>query len=185
MSLPEWALAQTVDPVADPGQYQQLLLRLVDGRDPAEVQAEQPDQLARLLAEAGPHLRTRPAPGEWSVLQCAQHILDAEIVMAARYRWVLAHDRPQLAGYDQDLWVGLHHENEDPAELVELFRVLRRSTLQLWARTTPEDRARVGLHAERGPESLELLFGMLAGHGILHMAQAERALAAAQQSSGS
>jgi hypothetical protein len=32
------------------------------------------------------------------------------------------------------------------------------------------------MHAERGPESFELLFRMLAGHDRFHMAQARRAL---------
>jgi hypothetical protein len=46
----------------------------------------------------------------------------------------------------------------------------------LWARSSEEDRARVGIHAERGPESFELLFRMIAGHDRFHLAQAERAL---------
>jgi hypothetical protein len=31
------------------------------------------------------------------------HILDAEIVSAGRYRWILAQEEPTLIGYDQDL----------------------------------------------------------------------------------
>jgi hypothetical protein len=34
----------------------------------------------------------------------------------------------------------------------------------------------VGLHAERGPESFDLLFRMIAGHDRFHLAQARRAL---------
>jgi hypothetical protein len=46
----------------------------------------------------------------------------------------------------------------------------------MWARSTPEERARVGMHAERGPESLELNFRLIAGHDRFHLAQAEKAL---------
>jgi hypothetical protein len=34
----------------------------------------------------------------------------------------------------------------------------------------------VGLHAERGPESYELTFRLLAGHDRFHLGQARRAL---------
>jgi hypothetical protein len=38
------------------------------------------------------------------------------------------------------------------------------------------DRARVGIHRERGRESFDLSFRMLAGHDRVHMAQARAAL---------
>ncbi len=171
------ALEQAADPIAQPAEYQQLLLRLAGHGDPAALQAGQPDELAGLLDRAGDDLRTRPGPDDWSVLECAGHVLDAEVVCAARYRWILAHDQPPLIGYDQDLWVTrLRHQEDDPAELVALFRALRRSHVELWRRTSEAGRSRVGIHAERGPESFDLTFRMLAGHGVLHLAQAERTL---------
>ena len=61
------------------------------------------------------------------MLGCLDHIVDAEVVMAGRYRWTLAHDEPEIIGYDQDLWVArLHPGDEDPAALVALFEPLRR-----------------------------------------------------------
>ena len=57
-----------------------------------------------------------------------------------------------------------------------LFEPLREANVALWTRSEEEDRARVGIHAERGPESFDLLFRMLAGHDRFHMAQARRAL---------
>jgi len=104
--------------------------------------------------------------------------VDAEIVLAARYRWVLAHDEPPLVGYDQDLWVErLHDPGEDPAEMLAMLRVLKRSHLALWARTSPSDRARVGIHSERGPESFDLSFRLMSGHGLFHLGQMRRTLA--------
>jgi hypothetical protein len=165
------------DPISDPHEYQRALLAMLGDDDPAEVQRGTAALLRDLIASAGPDLRTRPAPGEWSVLQCVDHIADAEIVMSARYRWVLAHDRPALAPYDQDLWVdGLHEDDEDPAPMLALFEALRAANLDLWARTGPEGRARLGMHAERGPESFDLMFRMLAGHDRLHSEQARKAL---------
>jgi hypothetical protein len=57
-----------------------------------------------------------------------------------------------------------------------LLEPLRVANIELWSRSSEEDRARVGLHAERGRESFSLLFRMLAGHDRFHLAQAHRAL---------
>jgi len=165
------------DPVASPQAYQDMLRGLVGLDDPDEVQTATPSMMRSLIANAGPDLRTRPESGEWSALECVAHIVDAEVVASGRYRWILAHDQPELIGYDQDLWVDkLHHPPEEPDELLALFEPLRRANLALWRRTTATQRDRVGLHRERGPESYELTFILIAGHDRFHLAQARRAL---------
>jgi hypothetical protein len=167
----------TADPVSDPAGYQALLLSKLGGDDPAEVQAATPDLLARLVTDAGADLRTPPEHGEWSVLEAFAHIAHAEIVVSARYRWILAHDEPPLVPYDQARWVDrLRSRDDDPRELLEVFAALRRANLGLWARTSDEERRRVGLHEERGPESLDLSFRLIAGHDRLHHAQGRAAL---------
>jgi hypothetical protein len=165
------------DPISDPQGYQRHLLSLLGDDDPAEVQAVAPAVWTDLVAEAGPLAGRRPEPREWSVIGCLAHALDAEIVMSARYRWILAHDEPPLIGYDQDLWADrLHGDPDDPDELLAVLRPLRGSNIALWRGSTPEQRARAGLHAERGPETFELCFRMIAGHDRFHQAQARRAL---------
>jgi hypothetical protein len=170
------------DPISDPKGYQNHLLGLLGDDDPAAVQAKTPATLRQLAAEAGPHLSLRPEPKEWSALECMAHITDAEIVMSGRYRWVLAHDEPPLIGYDQDLWIDRLHadgaEGDDLDALLDLFDALRLANVTLWQRTRGEQRQRVGVHAERGPESYDLAFRMIAGHDRFHMAQAGRALEA-------
>lgn len=152
-------LPSSPDPISEPAAYQRHLLGLLGGDDPAEVQRSTPAAWRTLVDEAGDRLGLRPMEGEWSVLECLGHATDAEIVLAGRYRWILAHDEPPLTGYDQDLWVErLRHRDDDVEDLFALFEPLRRANLALWARTSAEERARVGLHAERGPESVELSF---------------------------
>jgi DinB superfamily len=174
--------ADSPDPITEPTAYQEYLLGLLGDDDAAVVQEQTPVALHALLAEAGDDAATRPEPGEWSVLGCLAHLADAELVMSARYRFVLAHDEPPLIGYDQDLWVDrLHGDRSEAAELLALFEPLRRANVALWRRTTEADRARVGMHAERGPESLDLSFRMIAGHDRFHLAQARRALDGARR----
>jgi hypothetical protein len=167
------------DPVSDPGGYQRHLLGLLGDDDPAAVQAVAVAAWRTLLDEAGDRLRERPEPDEWSVLECLAHVADAELVSSARYRWIVAHDEPPLIGYDQDLWVQrLHGEDDDPDELLANFEALREANLAMWARSSAAERARIGVHAERGPESYDLTFRLLAGHDRFHLAQAGRALEA-------
>lgn len=162
-----------------PNEYQTLLLTNLGGDDPAEVQARTPAALRELVADAGSDAGSRPEPGEWSVQQCIAHICDAELVIAGRYRWILAHDEPDIVPYDQDLWVDhLHsHSDEDVETMLTLFDALREANLELWRRTAPADRSRFGMHLERGPESYELTFRLTAGHDLVHMSQARKALA--------
>jgi hypothetical protein len=167
------------DPVNDPKAYQDLLVSLVGTDDPAEVQIGTPAAIRGLIGEAGALANRRPAESEWSVLECLAHMVDGELVASGRYRWILAHDQPELIGYDQDLWVDrLHHPVEDAQELLDTFEALRRANLALWHRTPPERRERFGVHRERGPESYGLTFILMAGHDRFHLDQARRALEA-------
>jgi hypothetical protein len=160
------------DPATEGHAYQQQLLALLGDDDPAHVQAATPATLRSVLDDAGADLRRRPAPAEWSVLQLLGHLADAEIVMSGRYRWTISQDQPPLLGYDQDQWVTrLRHNDDHPDELLAVFSALRTANLQLWVRTPVDDRGRVAMHAERGPESYDLMFRMLAGHDRFHVNQ--------------
>jgi hypothetical protein len=168
-----------VSPVDAPEAYRQLLLGLLGEDDPAVVQAATVARLRAIVREAGPLVAVRPAPDEWSVVECLGHLTDGELVVAARARWILAEDEPDIVGYDQDRWVDrLRHGQDDPEDLIALFDALRTANLRLWASTPVGDRARIGRHRERGPESYELITRLGAGHDRFHIAQAERALAA-------
>ena len=167
------------DNLADPDGYQRHLVGLVGYDDPAAVQGTTGAAWRALVAEAGPDLRTRPSPDEWSVLECLGHAVDGELVMSGRYRWALAEADPEIVGYDQDRWVvALEHGRADPEDLLRLFDALRTANVALWSAASPARRARAVRHRERGPESFGLMFAMTAGHDRFHLAQARRTLAA-------
>lgn len=162
----------TIDPVGQPDAYQQLLLSFLGDQDPAEVQAQTPALVAAIVEDAGDLLRERPREGEWSVLELVGHLFDAELVISGRYRWILAQDEPPLPGYDQDDWVAvLRHNDGDPSELLRAYEGLREANIAMWKRLEPGQRERFGIHAERGPESVDLTFRLAAGHDRFHVEQ--------------
>jgi len=167
------------DPIREAAAYQRYLLDALGEDDPADAQATTATTMRELIDAAGSDLRTRPAEGEWSVLECLGHILDAEVVYSGRYRWTIAHEAPELIGYDQDLWVArLGHVDDDPEALFAHFSAMRIANLALWRGSSVDDRRRVGIHRERGPESYDLSFRLIGGHDRIHLAQARAALAA-------
>jgi hypothetical protein len=156
--------------------YVSAVLDLLADRDPMAVLREMPSALGRAIEGLSPQqLRQPEQPGKWSTLQVLQHLADSEIVWAWRLRLILAEQRPTLTGYDQDLWAErLHDDSEDPSAPLELFAALRRANLRLIERASPSDLQRVGLHVERGEESLAHLRRLYAGHDLLHLRQLER-----------
>jgi hypothetical protein len=166
--------------VTDPGGYRSRILGLVGGRDPLEIMAATPDALAEIVrTHPADALRTRPFEGKWTPNEIIGHMADAECVYGFRLRATLCEDRPTLIGMNQELWVaGQRHNEREPAELAEAFVALRRFNLVLWRRMTPADLARVGLHTERGPESLDVMLRLCAGHDLSHSDQINRYVAA-------
>jgi hypothetical protein len=156
--------------------YGAAVLELVGDRNPIDILRDTPGAAARALATLTPQqIKTPEAPGKWSVAHVLRHLADTDVVWGWRMRLILAQDRPTITGFDQDLWAErLDYANADPNESLETFAILRRDNLRLIERATPEDLKRVGVHAERGEESVGHLVRLYAGHDLLHLKQIER-----------
>lgn len=166
--------------ITDPVAYRKQLEEHLSGRDPVEVMSETPDRLRQLFSDrSAEETRQRPFAGKWTPLEVLGHLIDAEWSFAWRIRTTLGDERPRIEAMDQDRWVQAQAFNEqEPCQLLDDFELLRRINLRLWRRMTPEDLQRVGLHRDRGEESLELMRVMLAGHDLSHLNQIERYFAA-------
>lgn len=156
--------------------YTTAILELLGDREPLEVLAATAAALRRGVAGLSDEQLSAPeAAGKWSIRQVVRHLADTEIVWGWRMRLVLAQDRPAITGFDQDAWAGRLRYNTAPVEdALEEFAALRHTHLRLLASTTAADRARVGVHAERGEESVAHMMKMYAGHDLLHLRQIER-----------
>lgn len=156
--------------------YVKAILELLGDRDPLTVLRATPGALEQIVSETRADILTRPeAPGKWAMRDVLAHLADSDLVWGWRLRLVIAQDRPPLTGYDQDAWAArLGYGDSDPRESVTMFSVLRQSNLRLLSRATPEDLLRVGVHVERGEESLAHHMKLYAGHDILHLNQLGR-----------
>ncbi len=143
--------------------------------DPIEVMAETPDRLRKLvrgLTEA--QLARKPAPGKWSMKEIVAHLADGEVILGSRYRFVAAHDKPPIPGYDQDAFVAkLGPLNAKTGDLVDDFAMARAVNLGLLDRLPADAFDRLGVHSERGEESLREMIAMYAGHDRWHLRQIE------------
>jgi hypothetical protein len=149
--------------------------RALGREDPFAAMASTPDRLRRLLKGLTERqLSHKPAPGKWCIKEIVAHLADGEVILGSRYRFVAAHDRPPLPGYDQDAFAEkLGPLNAKTADLLDDFAMARAVNLGLFDRLPAEALDRVGLHAERGEESVRSMVAMYAGHDRHHLAQIE------------
>jgi hypothetical protein len=156
--------------------YTAAVVDLVGERDPLEVLRKTPVALERAIRGlTGRQLSKREAPDKWAIRHVVRHLADSEVVWGWRLRMVLTHDRPPITGYDQDLWAArLGYNEADVRESLVEFAALRRGRLRLLKRVIPSDLDRVGVHAERGEESVRHMLRLYAGHDVLHLNQIER-----------
>ena len=88
---------------------------------------------------------------------------------------MLAQDRPAVTGFDQDAWAArLGGAYPDAGAALELLGALRGSHVALLRSLTAEQWERIGVHAERGPESVRMMARLYAGHDLAHLNQIAR-----------
>jgi hypothetical protein len=156
--------------------YVAAVLDLLGDRDPMDVLEQTPAALARATRGLSDRQLSEPeAPGKWACKHVLRHLADSELVWGYRLRMVLAQDRPRLSGYDQDLWAKrLRYDEDHIPHALEDFSVLRRANLRLLTRMAGADLKRVGVHVERGEETVEHMMRLYAGHDLLHLRQLDR-----------
>jgi hypothetical protein len=103
-------------------------------------------------------LLARPVAGKWSTLEVVCHLADFEPIMADRMKRVIAEERPQLIGADEQRFASalVYHERDLDEELA-LIEHTRGQMARILRRVGPDALKRVGVHNERGPLTLELL----------------------------
>jgi hypothetical protein len=160
-------------------EYRERVLGYLGTRDPIRVQRATPGALERRLRGRPRRvLRSRPAPGKWSVAEIVAHLADAELAMGWRLRGMLATPGLALAWWGQDRWAERRgYDAVSPTEHAALFRALREGNLRLLAsvpRAWWDDC--FGVHEVRGRQTVADFVALEAAHDLNHLRQIDRIL---------
>lgn len=163
-------------PPPAPLSYLDETIALVGDRDPVTLLDEMPEWLTAHLDDLpGSQLGVAEAPGKWSITQVLAHLADTELAFGWRVRLVLTANRPPLTSFDEGAWAArFDYAGADPVEAFHTFSIQRGWNMRIFESITPEEFQRVGIHSERGEESLDRIVRFIAGHDLRHRRQIER-----------
>jgi hypothetical protein len=159
--------------VADGG-YRERILGLLGDDNPLEAleaNSKRVETVARRLGDAG--LSRSYGPGKWTGKQILAHLADAEIGIGFRIRQVLSEENHRIQPWDEGSWAR-RYNNVDVESALASYLASRGWNLSLLRGLSSEDLEREAFHPERGPEKLETVVRVLAGHDLNHLAQLER-----------
>jgi hypothetical protein len=107
------------------------------------------------------------------------------MVMAQRFRFVIAEDNPTLVWFDQDLWVAnLDYARRKPKQSLESFRKMRAENYELLSGLQETTFERIGNHTRNGPMTLRQLLEGGANHAESHARQMQAVREAYRQAKG-
>jgi hypothetical protein len=161
--------------IETPQQYITRILGYKEGKNALKIMATTPTRLAKLLKNVPTaKLKKRPEPKKWAVSEILAHLADGEMVLGVRMRFVLGQNGVSILATDQDTWSDLlEYRSIDPKESLWMFTALRGWNLQMLKRAPKKLWNNVGMHSERGEESVTKMVELYAGHDINHFKQIE------------
>lgn len=120
-------------------------------------------------------LRERPAEGEWSLMEIAAHMRDAEDLALKQMTAIIEGRRGPLPAWDIDvLPMERDYRSQDLEGLLAGFRSLRRETTQLLWSITDAEWSTTARHPFRGEITLGEIAHELAQHDLEHLWQVRR-----------
>ena len=94
--------------------------------------------------------------GLWSIQQVVMHLMDSDLIWAARIKCMIAEENPTIIGYDESRFAAnLLYDEQDVSLAVEIFDLNRRQFAKVLRKLPPAAFARTGQHSERGMITVE------------------------------
>lgn len=144
-----------------------------------EQYASGPKHLREAIARVPPEaMKWRPEPGEFSVHEITVHCADAEIVDAARIRYLMAERDPIIVGYDESEWARVleYHSHPLEAALTTVDVICAHTTALLKRLPDTAWAAAVGRHTMSGRITADDWLATESGHVDEHIEQIHRNL---------
>ncbi|MBM3749679.1 MAG: DinB family protein [Acidimicrobiia bacterium] len=146
----------------------------VDGRDPVDVLTETLTRYRVVFANTPQEKWQTPwAPGKWTRHQVLIHVAQWELIFSTRVRMALAIPEYVVQPMDQDPLLDIEAPFVDVATASAAFDAVRSMNIALIRGLSPETRATVVTHPERGRIDVNDLIVTLAGHAVHHLNQIE------------
>ncbi len=118
-------------------------------------------------------LNMKPKAGEWSALQCFQHILISESMFQFRLNAFLE-GAESFPPFSPD--IDKAQPASSPLDMAAEFSRMRQDSLSAVDRLTPNDMDLKSRHPELGPVTMREFLNEWASHDLNHTVQAERAI---------
>jgi hypothetical protein len=133
----------------------------------------------RTLVRGVDNARARVAPGEgdWSVVEVAAHLVDADEKAIERITRMTAENAPVIEGYDQVELAERHgYRQMNLSEVLDRFARLRAERVALLAPLDAAGWERSGHHTQEGAITLYQLTLHMCRHDATHLTQIARTL---------
>lgn len=124
-------------------------------------------------------LHTPYLAGEWTVAQNVHHVADSHMNAFIRLKLALTEDYPTIKPYNQDAWAELADVQTVPVKhSLALIAALHTRWCALWDSLSTDQWARSLKHPESGDVTVEGILKAYSDHGLAHIDQIQRTLAA-------
>jgi uncharacterized damage-inducible protein DinB len=119
---------------------------------------------------SGEQLRAAPIPGKWSMQQLVLHLMDSDLVMTERMKRIIAEKRATFLAFDENRWMeSLAYAHQPAEEAADLFELNRKLFARVLRELPDATFARIGVHSERGNQSLEDIVKFAVSHLEHHL----------------
>lgn len=153
------------------GEHAKSDIEAVAGDDPVEALRAQGETVMALLSsldDARVAGRTY-APGKWTLKEVVGHLIDDERIFAYRALCIARGDTRPLPGFDENEYMaGSNFESRALADLIEEYRLVRASTVALFASLSADAWLRRGTVNEYSA-TVRGLAWHIAGHELHHL----------------
>lgn len=115
-------------------------------------------------------MKARPGPGDWSIAELCNHMVDSDLVASDRMKRVICEHEPLLLNYEENDWIErLNGQDLPAADAVALFALNRKWMTRILRNCKESDWTRWGTHSVAGKQTLTEIVVKYVSHLDSHL----------------